>query len=78
QAPSTANAHLVSERLITATFDSYAARHIREGSKAIVTFETSAHEKRPGIVQALHSEAGQTRVMITLKETPMGVQLQVP
>ena len=48
QAPSTANAHLISEGLVLAKFPSNVARQIRLGSKAIVTFETSPSKRLVG------------------------------
>jgi multidrug resistance efflux pump len=70
QAPSTNNAHLVSERLVLATFNSNAARNIREGSKAIVTFETSPGERFTGAVQSLEIKKPETRVLIILQQIP--------
>ncbi len=70
QAPSTVNAHLISERLILATFPSNSAREIREGSKAIVTLEGSPGKKLAGVVQSQETEEDETRVLIALKEVP--------
>ena len=71
QAPSTVKAHLISERLVLATFPSNVAEEIREGSKAIVTFETSPGKRVVGAVQSRETEEDETRVMIALKEVPV-------
>jgi multidrug resistance efflux pump len=76
QAPSTTSAHLVSERLVLATFNSNAARNIRERSKAIVTFETSPGERFAGAVQSLEIKKTETRVLIILQEVPSEAQPQ--
>jgi multidrug resistance efflux pump len=70
QAPSTTNAHLVSDRLVLATFRPNFARNIREGSKAIVTFESSRGKRLEGSVQSLETQALETRVLIILREVP--------
>jgi multidrug resistance efflux pump len=74
QAPSTINAQLISDRLVLATFRPKAARKIREGSKAIVTFESSGTKQFEGAVQSLETEALETRVLIVLREAPTGAQ----
>jgi multidrug resistance efflux pump len=71
QAPSTINAQLISDRLVLATFRPKAAGKIREGSKAIVTFESSGGKRFEGAVQSLETEALETRVLIVLRETPI-------
>ncbi len=70
QAPSTANAHLISERLVLAKFPSNVAGEIRQGSKAIVTFETAPSKRLAGAVQSRETEEDETRVVIVLKEVP--------
>ena len=70
QAPSTANAHLISERLVLAKFPSNVAGEIRQGSKAIVTFETAPSKRLAGAVQSRETEEGETSVVIVLKEVP--------
>jgi multidrug resistance efflux pump len=78
QAPSTANARLVADRLVLARFDSHAARNIREGSKAIVTFESSAGKRLAGVVQSLQIDASETKTLILLKEVPQDAKPQTP
>ena len=78
QAPSTTNARLVSDRLVLARFNSHAARNIRDGSKAIVTFESSAGTRLSGVVQSLKIETQETKVLITLEDVPKDVQPQTP
>jgi multidrug resistance efflux pump len=70
QAPSTTNAQLISDRLVLATFRSDAARNIREGSKAIVTFESLRGKRLEGAVQSLETEGSLTKVLIILAEVP--------
>jgi multidrug resistance efflux pump len=70
QAPSTTNAQLVSDRLVLATFRANAAHNIRNGSKAIVTFESSRGKRLEGAVISLETEALETRVLIILAEVP--------
>jgi multidrug resistance efflux pump len=77
QAPSTANAHLVSERLVLAKFPSNVARDIREGSKAVVTLQSSPGEPLEGFVQSWETEEAETRVLILLKEVPVGARAQM-
>jgi multidrug resistance efflux pump len=76
QAPSTANAQLVSDRLVRATFPSQVAKNIREGSRAIVTFENSPAKKLPGAVQSLEIAEPEIRVVIKLEEDPTERQRQ--
>jgi hypothetical protein len=70
QAPSTVNAHLISERLVLAKFPSNVAGEIREGSRAIVTFQTSPSKRLAGAVQSRDTEEDETRVVIVLKDIP--------
>jgi multidrug resistance efflux pump len=70
QAPSTVNAHLISERLVLAKFPSNVAREIRQGSKAIVTFETSPSKRFDGAVESREMDEDETRVVIVLKDVP--------
>jgi hypothetical protein len=70
QAPSTANAHLISERLVLAKFPANVAGEIRQGSKAIVTFESAPSKRLAGAVQSRETEEDETRVVIVLKEVP--------
>jgi multidrug resistance efflux pump len=70
QAPSTVNAHLISERLVLAKFPSNLAGEIRQGSKAIVTFETSPSKRFDGAVESREMEEDETRVVIVLKDVP--------
>ncbi len=70
QAPSTVNAHLISERLVLAKFPSNVAGEIREGSRAIVTFQTSPSKRLAGAVQSRETEEDETRVVIVLKDIP--------
>ena len=70
QAPSTANAHLISEKLVLAKFPANVAREIRQGSKAIVTFESAPSKRLAGAVQSRETEEDETRVLIVLKEVP--------
>jgi multidrug resistance efflux pump len=70
QAPSTVNAHLISERLVFAKFPSKVAGEIREGSKAIITLETSPRKRLAGAVQSRETEENETRVIIVLKDVP--------
>jgi multidrug resistance efflux pump len=76
QAPSTTNARLVSHRLVLATFNSSAARNIREGSKAIVTFETAPGRRLAGVVRSLEIKRPETRALIVLEEVPEETQPQ--
>jgi multidrug resistance efflux pump len=78
QAPSTKNARLISDRVVLATFSAHAARNIREGTKAIVTFESSAGEKFSGVVQSVQTKNQETTAAIFLKETPQSAQPQTP
>jgi hypothetical protein len=70
QAPSTVNAQLISERLVLAKFPSSVAGEIREGSRAIVTFQTSPSKRLAGAVQSRETEEDETRVVIVLKDIP--------
>ena len=70
QAPSTANAHLISEKLVLAKFPANVAREIRQGSKAIVTFGSAPSKRLAGAVQSRETEQDETRVLIVLKEVP--------
>jgi hypothetical protein len=70
QAPSTANAHLIAERLVLAKFPSNVAGEIRQGSKAIVTFETAPSRRFAGAVQSSETQEDETRVVIVLKDVP--------
>jgi hypothetical protein len=70
QAPSTVNAHLIAENLILAKFPSDVAGEIRQGSKAIVTFQTSPSKRFAGAVQSRETAEDETRVVIALKEVP--------
>ena len=70
QAPSTANAYLIAERLVLAKFPSNVAGEIRQGSKAIVTFETAPSRRFAGAVQSSETQEDETRVVIVLKEVP--------
>jgi multidrug resistance efflux pump len=70
QAPSTANAHLIAERLVLARFPSKVAREIRPGSKAIVTFESAPSKRLAGAVQSREAKEDETKVVIVLKEVP--------
>jgi multidrug resistance efflux pump len=70
QAPSTVNAHLISERLVLAKFPSNVAGEIREGSKAIITFETSPRKRLAGAVRSRETKEDETRVVIVLKDVP--------
>ena len=70
QAPSTVNAHLISERLVLAKFPSNVAGEIRQGSKAIVTLATSPSKRLAGAVESRETVEGETRVVIVLKEIP--------
>jgi multidrug resistance efflux pump len=74
QAPSTTNAQLVSDRLVLATFHSKDARNIRQGSKAIVTFENAPGQRFEGAVQSLETNALDTRVSIVLAAAPPEAQ----
>jgi multidrug resistance efflux pump len=78
QAPSTTNAHLVSDRIVMATFNARAARNIREGTKAIVTFESSGSKRLSGIVQSLQTEDSKTGAVIILDEVPPNTRPQTP
>jgi hypothetical protein len=70
QAPSTANAHLISERVVLAKFPSNVAGEIRPGSKAIVTFETSPSKQLAGAVQSRETDDNEARVVIVLEDVP--------
>lgn len=70
QAPSTVNAHLIAERLVLAKFPSNVAGEIRQGSKAIVTFETSPSKRFDGAVESREMDEDETRVVIVLKDVP--------
>ncbi len=74
QAPSTTNAQLISDRLVHATFHSRDARNIRQGSKAIVTFESAPGQRFDGAVQSLETGALETRVSIVLAAAPPEAQ----
>ena len=74
QAPSTANAHLISEKLVLAKFPAKVAREIRQGSKAIVTFESAPSKRLAGAVQSRETEEDETRVLIVLKEVPTEIR----
>jgi len=78
QAPSTTDARLISDHLVLATFNSHAARNIREGSRAIVTFESSAGKRLSGTVQSLQIEIPKTTALIILKEIPQNARPQTP
>jgi hypothetical protein len=78
QVPSTTNAQLVSERLVMATFDARAARNIREGTKAIVTFESSGAKRLAGIVQSLQTKDSKTAALIVLDKVPANTHPQTP
>jgi multidrug resistance efflux pump len=74
QAPSTTNAQLVSDRLVQAKFHSKDARNIRQGAKAIVTFESAPGQRFEGAVQSLETDALDTRVSIVLAAAPPEAQ----
>jgi hypothetical protein len=78
QAPSTVNAHLIAENLILAKFPSNVAGEIRQGSKAIVTFETSSSKRFAGAVQSRETVEDETRVVIVLKEIPAEARPDTP
>jgi multidrug resistance efflux pump len=78
QAPSTTNCRLVSERIVMATFNARAARNIREGTKAIVTFESSPARRFSGTVQSLQTEDSKVKAVIVLDEIPANANLETP
>jgi hypothetical protein len=78
QAPSTTNARLIRDRVVFATFDARAARSIREGTHAIVTFGSTTGEKFAGSVQSLRAEDSTTTVVIVLDEVPADVRPETP
>jgi multidrug resistance efflux pump len=78
QAPSTKNARLISDRVVLATFSAHAARNIREGTKAIVTVESSGGEKFSGTVQSLQTKNQETTAVIFLKKILQNAQPQTP
>jgi multidrug resistance efflux pump len=78
QSPSTKDARLVSDRVVLATFSAHAARNIREGTKAIVTVESSSGKRLLGTVQSLQTADQETTAVIFLKEPPQNAQPQTP
>ncbi len=78
QAPSTTKARLISDRVVFATFSAHAARSIRQGTKAIVTVESSSGKKLLGSVQSLQTGNQETTAVILLKEIPEDAQPQSP
>jgi hypothetical protein len=74
QAPSTVNAQLIAERLVLAKFPASVAGEIREGSKAIVTLETSPSKRLVGVVQSRETQEDETTVLIVLKDVPTEAQ----
>ena len=78
QAPSTKDARLISDRIVFATFSAHAARNIRQGTKAIVTIESSSGKKLLGAVQSLQTKNQEATVVILLKEIPEDAQPQTP
>jgi multidrug resistance efflux pump len=78
QAPSTKNARLMSDGVVVASFDARAARNIREGNRAIVTFSNSPWKKLSGTVQSLQIRDPDTTAVIILKELPQEAQPQTP
>jgi hypothetical protein len=78
QAPSTTHARLISDRVVFATFSAHAARSIRQGTKAIVTVESSSGKKLLGSVQSLQTGNQETTAVILLKEIPEDAQPQTP
>ena len=78
QAPSTTSAHLIRDRVVFATFEAHAARNIREGTQAIVTFESSDGKRFTGAVQSLQNADSKTNVVIVLDELPPNVHPQTP
>jgi multidrug resistance efflux pump len=78
QAPSTKDAHLISDRIVLATFSAHAARNIREGAKAIVTVESSAGKTLSGTVQSLQTKDPKTTAVIFLEETPQNAKPLTP
>ena len=75
QAPSTTKAQLISDRMVQATFHSNDARNIREGAKAIVTFETAPGQRFEGAVESLETGELETKVSIILEAVPPDAQL---
>jgi hypothetical protein len=78
QVPSTNDARLISDRIVFATFSPHAARNIRQGTKAIVTVESSSGKKLLGAVQSLQTRNQETTVVIFLNEIPVDAQPQMP
>jgi multidrug resistance efflux pump len=78
QAPSTKDARLISDRVVLATFSVRAARNIRDGTRAIVTFESSGEKRHFGIVQSLQTEGPKTTAVIVLKDAPQDAHPQTP
>ena len=78
QAPSTKDARLISDRIVLATFSAHAARNIRQGTKAIVTIESSSGKKLLGAVQSLQTKNQEATVVIFLNEIPEDAQPQTP
>jgi hypothetical protein len=76
QAPSTTDARLVADRIVTATFRVRNARHLREGSQAIVTFGNSVGERLSGTVQSLQTQDWQATAVIILNKVPGHANLQ--
>jgi multidrug resistance efflux pump len=78
QAPSTTDARLISDRTIIATFSAHAARNIRQGTKAIVTIESSGGKKLLGAVESLQTAKQEATVVILLDEVPDGARPPTP
>ena len=74
QAPSTVNAQLISDGLVLAKFPASVAGEIREGSRAIVTLETSPAKRLVGAVQSRQTQEDETSVVIVLKDVPTEAQ----
>ena len=70
QAPSTIDARLIAENLVLAKFPSKVAGEIRQGSKAIVTFESSPSKRLAGAVQSRETSEEETSVVIVLEDFP--------
>ena len=78
QAPSTTDARLISDRTIIATFSAHAARNIRQGTKAIVTIESSGGKKLLGAVESLRTANQEATVVILLDEIPEDARPSTP
>ena len=79
QAPSTSEARLLFEGKVLASFNTPAAKEIKEGMKATVTIDGYPDKKFGGTVILTHrNEPSETLLMIRLAEPPADASPPVP